>query len=258
MKNKYFLLLIILLSSILFSIQGSATIITFKADGTDNIPDGFNEDPGFVLDLNDPSANFFKVTFNDGKVGEFITKIKIDLRAGSDDDAFFDPSDGQADPNINNNGGGRGFGPVVGAETIGLDLSDITFSLNATSGISPVLEIMFANGSFAANDSLSFGIDIDLLGDGLFNQAGGLLGSKSVGLTTYLSGSCEQSVNSSFTSDSRNSSESLVKICGATPPNPVPEPSILFLMLSGLGLIGFFRNLSILNVLQNQTALNGL
>ena len=101
------------------------------------------------------------------------------------------------------------------------------------------------DGSFAANDSLSFGIDIDLLDGGLVNQAGGLLGSKSVGLTTYLSGSCEQSVNSSFTSASRNSSESLVKICGETPPNPVSEPNILFLMLSGLALICRFRNLSI-------------
>lgn len=242
MRNKYCLLLIILLSSILFSIQSSATIITFKADGTDNIPDGFNEDPSFALNLNDPSANFFKITFNNGKLGEFISKISIDLRAGSDDDAFFDPSDGHTDSSINNNGGGKGFGPVVGAETTGLNLTDITFSLNATSGISSVLEIMFANGSFTTNNSLSFGIDIDLLDGGLENQAGGLLGSKSVGLTTYLSGSCEQSVSSTFARNSRNSSGSVVDICEET--TAVPEPNILFLMLSGLGLICLFQNLS--------------
>ena len=253
MKNKYYLLLIILLSSILFSAQGNATIITFKADGTDNIPHGFNEDPDYELELDDPSANFFKVTFNNGKLGEFISKIRIDLRAGSDVDAFFDPSDGNSVQGINDNGGGSGFGPVVGAETTGFNLTDISFSLNSTSGTSSVLEIMFANGSFAANDSLSFGIDVDKLGDddGLVNQAGGLLGSKSVGLTTYLSGSCEQSVSSIFASSSRNSSESLVNICEETPPTStptataVPEPNILFLMLSGLALIRLLRNLSV-------------
>ena len=189
MKTKYYLLLIALLSSIFFSVQGNATIITFKAEGTDNIPEGFNEGPDHVLDLNDPSSNFFKVTFNNGKADEFISKIRIDLWDGSDDDAFFDPSDGHVDPNISSNGGGKGFGPVVGAQTIGLNPTDISFSLNTTSGTSSVLEIMFANGSFTANDSFSFGIDVDKLGDGLVNQAGGLLGSKSVGLTTYLSGS---------------------------------------------------------------------
>ena len=107
MKNNYYVLLIILLSSILFSIQGSATVITFKAEGTDNIPNGFSEDPSYVLDLNDPSANFFNITFDDGKSNEFISKIIIDLRAGSDDDALFDPSDGNAGADVN--GGEKGL-----------------------------------------------------------------------------------------------------------------------------------------------------
>jgi len=240
MKNKYYLLLIILLSSILFSIHGNATIITFKAEGTDNIPDGFSEDPGYVLDLNDPSANFFTITFNDGESDESISRIIIDLRAGSDIDAFFDPSDGHA--TLDNNGGGKGFGPVVGAETIGLNPADITFSLDTTSGTSPILEIMFASGSFTPSDSLSFGIDIDRLDDGLGNQAGGLLGSASVGLTTYLSGTCEETVSSTFSKESENRSVSEVNICEETTSTAVPEPNLLFLMLTGLGLARLFRN----------------
>ncbi len=240
MKNKYYVLLIILLSSVLFSIQGSATVITFKAEGTDNIPNGFNEDPSYVLDLNDPSANFFNITFDDGKSNEFISKIMIDLRAGSDDDAYFDPSDGNAGADVN--GGGKGFGPVIGAKTIGLDSTDITFSLNTLSGTSPILEIMFASGSFSPNDSLSFGIDIDLLDDGLGNQAGGLLGTASVGLTTFLSGTCRDEVSSTFSKDSRNRSLSVINICGETTSAAVPEPNLIFLMLSGLGVLRLFRN----------------
>ncbi len=240
MKNKYYLLLIILLSGVFLSTQGSATFITFKAEGTDNIPANFNEDPDFILNLNDPSANYFQITFEAGNSNESITEIRIDLRAGSDDDAFFDPSDGYKEQGVNDNGGGKGFGPVVGAETVGLSASDVTFSLDTASGTSPILEILFSANSFTLNDSLSFGIDIDFLGDGpdISNQRGGLFGSESVGLTTYLSGTCEESVSSTFSKESENRSVSEISIC--EPTTSISEPNILLLILSGLGLVYIF------------------
>ncbi len=253
MKNKYYLLLIILLSSVFFSTHGSATFITFKAGGTENIPNNFTEDLDYDSFLNDSAANFFSITFNDGNPDEFISKIIIDLEAGGDNDAMFDPSDGEKEAGKNNNGGGKGFGPVVGAGllddlgnviagtgTTGLMPANVMFNLSTTSGSSQVLEITFINKDFNPNDILSFGIDIDLLGTGsdISNQRGGLFGSEFVGLTTYLSGTCEESVSSTFSKESENRSVSEINIC--EPTTSIPEPNILLLILSGLGLVYIF------------------
>lgn len=239
MKKKHYLF-IIALSSILFSVYGNATVITFKAEGTDNIPANFNEGSSYVLNPNDPAANFFNITFNAGKWSESITKIIIDLGATNpNSQAIFDPSDGSIGSDLN--GGGKGFGPVIGAETTGLSLTDVTFSLNETSGTSSKLEISFTPSSFTPGDNLSFGIDIDGLGIGLSHQAGGLLGAASVGLTTFLSGTCEEKVNSTFSKDSENRSLSEINICGGNTSTKLPEPNILFLVLMSLGMIPLFR-----------------
>ncbi len=254
MKNKYYVLLIILLSSILFSIQGSATIITFKAEGTENIPENYNEELVYDSFLNDSAANFFNITFNDGNSNEFISEIKINLGAGGDNDAIFDPSDGVKEAGVNDNGGGKGFGPVVGAGlldgldnviagtgTTGLIPENVMFNLSTTSGSSQELVITFINEDFNPNDILSFGIDIDFLGAGpdITNQRGGLFGSESVEITTFLSGTCENMVSSTFSKESENRSVSRVDICA--PVNSVSEPNILLLILSGLGLVSLFQ-----------------
>lgn len=239
MKFSFLLLLVVFVNSILFSIQGHATIITFKAEGTDNIPKDFNEDPGFNLDLNDPAANFFSISYVAGNSMEYISKISIHLRAGSDNDAFFDPSDGNKTQGVNDNGGGKGFGPVVGANTIGLVSADVKFNLNTNSSVSPLLEILFADNSFKPNDTLSFGIDVDYLGEGMGNQQGGLFGKESVGLVTTLSGTCQRTVSSTFIKDSENRSVSQVNIC--EPVTSIAEPNIQLLMLSGLGMVFLIR-----------------
>lgn len=245
MKYKYQILSFTLLSSILFSMPCQASMINFYAKGTDNIPNGYSENQDYASFVNDPSANFFQVHFTQGLANEHISKISIDLRAGGETNAYFDPSDGYLKAadysnDLNGSHSGKGFGPVIGSETEGLNLSDVSFSLNPTSFINPVLDIMFTAGSFNVGDILSFGIDIDELNaDDLSNQGGGLLGFFSVGLTTTLVNSCEQSISSTFVRQSSNSSVANVSVCSADPEvASVPLLPSILLFLSGLSFLG--------------------
>ncbi len=219
----------------LLSTQAYATRVEFLAIGTDNIPHGFNEGPAYVLDASDPAANFFQISFIESSLaGEYISEITIDLSAGGNTQAFFDPSDGNIGSDTNN-GGGKGFGPVIGSLTSGITPGDISFSLNTQTAVSPILSIFFADDSFAVNDVFSFGIDIDRLGPNLNNQAGGLLGSNNVGIVTTMGNSCAGTVNSTFSNSSRNSSTAEFEICNVqnqNSPQTIPEsvPAILFLI----------------------------
>jgi hypothetical protein len=237
MKLKNNLSIIWLLT--LLSINCQASYISITAEGTDNIPDGFNEGSGYSLDLNDPAANFFKIYFESGNTNEYISKISINLQAGLDTDAFFDPSDGQKVAGINDNGGGKGFGPVIGAETQGINPSDVSFSLGINTGTSPILEIFFNSTAFKVGSLLSFGIDIDKLNDNLNNQGGGLLGTQKVGITTTIKNSCTETIETTFIKKSRNKSESIIDICAqpAHQTTLIAEPTILQLLLFSMVLI---------------------
>ncbi len=215
-----------------------ASIIQFNAIGTDNIASGFSEQPGLVIDTNDPAANFFRIHFIDGGPDEFIRQVTFNL-ATQDPDAIFDPSDN--DPNADLNGGGRGFGPFIGALTSGIDSADVTFSLNAAGGVSSLLTVFFADNSFNVGDTFSFGIDIDRLDgpDSLSHQAGGLLGARSVGIEAQLANSCESQVNGFFSQDSRNRSSQQFEICAPTRATSTPIPAPASLVLLVVGLLGF-------------------
>jgi len=218
----------------IISVSANASIINFTASGDGNIAKGWNEGLNHADFRDDPAANFFKIVFSAGLTGESITELSFNLRAGSDNDAFFDPSDG--DPNNNLNGGGMGFGPIIGNGTLGLVSSDVTFSLDALSGTSPTLNIMFLAGSFVVGDILSFGIDIDHLNSQLSDIGGGLLGLYSVGIEATIGGNCEARGATSFKQVNRNTSKAQLELC--TPLSPtsanVPIPSSIFLLFIGL------------------------
>lgn len=224
--------------ALLVSFSSHATVIDFLAEGVGNMPDAWMEDHAESAYVNDPASNFFKIRFTNGEVGESITQVSFDLRAGTDANAFFDPSDGNASSDLN--GGGRGFGPLIGNETVGLNPSDVTFSLGPNSEISPVLIISFLNDSFSMGDVLSFGIDIDALGGRSEDLAGGLLGAQSVGVSVELAGSCSDNAATSFQQETRDRSSAQVSFCGASRQS-VPEPSTWLLLLLGPALIRLAR-----------------
>jgi len=218
----------------IISVSANASIIDFTASGDGNIAKGWNEGLNHADFRDDPAANFFKIVFSAGLTGESITELSFNLRAGTDNDAFFDPSDG--DPNNNLNSGGMGFGPIIGNGTIGLVSSDVIFSLDALSGTNPVLSIMFLAGSFVAGDILSFGIDIDQLDGQLSDIGGGLLGTHAVGIEATIGGSCEAEASTAFNKLNNNSSSAQLEFC--TPQIPmsanIPITRSSFLLIIGL------------------------
>lgn len=126
----------------------------------------------------DPQNIEFQVDFLEGVVGQFVETIIIDLQAGLDTDAIFNPG---LNPG--------GAGPSILSLT-GLAIADVTFSPAFGAPSSPQLEIGFAAGSFAAGDSLSFSIDVDNLdGSGTTGfDSGGAFGLQEVGLQVLLEG----------------------------------------------------------------------
>lgn len=220
----------------LIAFSANASLINFTAIGDGNIAHDWNEGLVEADFVDDPAANFFKVTFTQGGAGEFITQLSFDLRAGSDEDAYFDPSDGYADPDITIDGdtSGKGFGPIIGDDTDGLSSSEVSFSLDTTSGINPILSIIFSAGSFINGETLSFGIDIDQLDEQNEDIGGGLLGTMGAGITATIGGSCEAEASTAFENVNNNSSQAALQLCGSQPSSAnVPTPSSYLLMLAG-------------------------
>lgn len=224
----------------LTSLSVNASLIDFTASGNGNIAHDWNEGLDQADFKNDPAANFFQIVFSEGGVGESISQLSFNLRAGSDTNAYFDPSDG--DPEKNLNGGGMGFGPIIGSSTKGLLDSDITFSLNEHSGTSHILNISFLVDSFKVGDVLSFGIDIDQLDNQLSDIGGGLLGTYGVGIAASIGGSCEAEASTAFENMNSYSSRAALQLCSPQPKNAnVPTPSSYLLLLAGFFALGQSR-----------------
>ena len=217
----------------IISVSANASLIDFTATGVGNMPNGWNEGLKHSDFTSDPTANFFKIKFTEGEIGESITHLSFNLRAGGDTKAYFDPSDGNtgADDNDASKNSGKGFGPIVGNGTIGLIKDEVFFSLNTDSPINHILDITFDIGAFIVGETLSFGIDIDMLAGQLSDIGGGLIGARSVGVSAITSGGCESSTT--FGKDSAY--ESSAQLCAPQPTvSNVPLPSSSLLVIVGL------------------------
>ncbi|EDX74478.1 type I secretion target GGXGXDXXX repeat protein domain protein [Coleofasciculus chthonoplastes PCC 7420] len=119
-------------------------------------------------------SDFYGISFDQGLPDSYIQSVTLDLRAGSDTNAFFDFP-----------GGNSPFGPVLSTLN-GLNASDVTFTPNT--GISPTLTLNFAPNSFGVGDSLRFGADTDWLsgGFGISSESGGAFGAQDVSFTVTL------------------------------------------------------------------------
>lgn len=162
------------------------------------------------------SISFLEAVCDDA----FIKEVCIDLRAGSDTDAYFDLSGAGAN--------GSAFGPKIG-KLDGLSSSDVTFTPG--SGKSSKLILTFEDGAFKVGDQIWFGADIDKL----YNDDANSVGYRGVGLTvTFGNGS---SYSSSFAKYSKGLSKAKVEAddcCGGT---VIPTPSAVglgALMLGGV------------------------
>jgi len=93
-------------------------------------------------------ANQFGFTFDESAAGVYVTQILIDLRAGSDGNAYFNTS------------GSGSYGPTLGSLT-GISASNV--HITAADGAS-VMQITFDAGTFTSGDSLHFGVDTNNLG----------------------------------------------------------------------------------------------
>lgn len=227
----------ILTTALLLTALGvDASVIKFTAEGVGNMPNGWVEGSDHSGFTSDPTANFFAIDFIKGNVGEFIEQVSFDLNAGDDQNAYFDPGDG--DPSNDLNGGGKGFGPIIGDSTTGLSGADVTFSLNPSSAVSNILTIYFTDNSFGVGDKLSFGIDIDQLDGSQTDIGGGLLGLHSVGVSANIAGHCTQSGATHFVKDTRNRSITELSLC--TPYIPVPSPSTFLLFMVSVVPFGLF------------------
>ena len=98
----------------------------------------------------------------------FISSIEIDLRGGSDRDAYFNTAGSGSTP------------PAIGAGTTGIDAADVSFSVYDGS---PTLRIDFADGAFREGDEFWFGVDVNRLG----NNTGIDFGEKGVSATVTFS-----------------------------------------------------------------------
>ena len=98
----------------------------------------------------------------------YISSIEIDLRGGSDRDAYFNTAGSGSTP------------PTIGAGTTGIDAADVSFSVNDGS---PILRIELSDGAFEEGDEFWFGVDVNRLG----NNTGTDFGEKGVSATITLS-----------------------------------------------------------------------
>ncbi len=100
--------------------------------------------------------DFFRISFDEGPVDQFIKSITIDLtetKLGTSD-AWFDNLDFVGYDASPESGQTNGFSP-----------SDITFSPVNHDGTTTALTVSFATGSFGWGDSFTFGVDTNSVGD---------------------------------------------------------------------------------------------
>ncbi|MGF6695173.1 T1SS-143 domain-containing protein, partial [Metapseudomonas resinovorans] len=146
----------------------------------------------------DPSGNNNAIQFSfvDGADGISITRIVIDLQAGSDSNAVFDTV---------RNGSGNGnsaYAPTLG-NLVGLNTSDVSFAVvDDTSS----LTINLTSGSFTKGDVLRFGVDVDNLGD----NHGADFASRGVTYTVTFSDGTTQTVT--YGSDGNNGAIGTTKL----------------------------------------------
>jgi hypothetical protein len=150
-----------LLGTLTFTHSASALDFTIDATGADA--------------LDDP--DFWGMRITGGTVTQFIESVTINLRGGTDTDAFFDFNDDRP--------GGAGSGPEVDTTSLnGIASDKITFSPNT--GNPSALTIAFATNSFGIGDSFRFGADIDRLAADGDTDRGGSLGFKEVTVSATL------------------------------------------------------------------------
>lgn len=216
----------------IITLSANATLIELTATGVGNMPNGWTEEGKPHKFIGDAAANFFQIKFTQGQLGDSITYLSFNLRADGGTEAYFDPSDGNnaADDNDKSGGSGRGFGPIIGDQTIGLLENEVGFSLGLASQIHHILNITFDPGDFLVGDILSFGIDIDMLGGKLSDIGGGLIGARAVGVSAITSGGCSSATT--FTKDSFDKSSA--QLCSPHPTTtanvPLPSSSLLFIV----------------------------
>lgn len=150
----------------------------------------------------------------------YIKEVTLDLRAGSDTNAYFDLSGGDK--------GDKAFGPKIG-KLDGLSKSDVTFTPDTEK--SSTLTLTFKDGAFKAGDRIWFGADTDNLGD---NNASSV-GWRGVGISVTFGNGVTYS--SQFSEYARCLSKSTIKAKDCCGPTAIPTPSAAglgFLMLGGL------------------------
>ncbi|SCY81140.1 Ig-like domain-containing protein, partial [Desulfoluna spongiiphila] len=109
-----------------------------------------------------------------------ILAVTIDLSAGGDLNAVFDPSDYYDFDS---------YGPFIGDETRGISSSDVNFSFSDDHS---KMTITFEPGTFTSQDEFRFGIDTDFLSHNI-NDKGNAFGKQDVGITVSLSDGTEVS-----------------------------------------------------------------
>ncbi|XAL98394.1 hypothetical protein OT109_12495 [Phycisphaeraceae bacterium D3-23] len=178
-----------------------------------------------IGDANDHYGNsygndrFWGIDFAAGEAGTFIQSVTIDLRAGTDANAYFDLSGGAF-------GSDGAYGPAIG-QLDGLSASDVSFSPD--SGDSSTLTLTFDAGTFAVGDSIRFGADTDRLGD----DAGDDPGRKRVGFTvTFEDGTSY--TTSFFKTSGWTSQADIFHDCTAVPTPGAAAMGLVF--LGGLGM----------------------
>ena len=130
----------------------------------------------------DHTANQMGIQFT-SNTSLSILAVTIDLRAGDDTDAVFDPYSA------------TGTGPYFGHNSTGISFNDVSFSF---SDDHTKMTITFEPGTFTTQDEFRFGIDTDYLGANKHyhdQDTGADFGYRDVGITVALSDGTQVSGN---------------------------------------------------------------
>ena len=184
---------------------------------------------------------FFRVNWQSGSASTFLRSMTLNLAPVS---AFFDPT---------NNPPGLSGSPFALSNLSGLLSSDITVGGNIDG--SSLLTLSFADGTFNPGDSFNFGIDIDL------NSCVDCFGATPAQLTgslfdfTFSDGlavSAGLGADLAFIADTAQISSVFAGMSAAAggpslppgvlgPPDPVPEPGTIGLLIAGLTALGMLK-----------------